>query len=85
MSVKTWLVLFILSMTFSAEVLAWAIHAGQFTGVNRARAFPLRDRPRALAPPRHRPWVLAAIVAAMALMLLVWAHGMAVLVQESLR
>jgi len=78
MSLRVWLVFLIASLAASAEVLAWAIRSGQFTQVNRANSFPLRATPR---HPRHRPWTLAAILALLGFLFLVWAHSLIALLQ----
>ena len=84
MSLRVWLVLFIVSMAVSAEALAWAVQHGQFRQVNRARWAPLRPRGGAAAalsaPGRRRPWMLAAILVGLVAMLVVGMNGMVQLV-----
>lgn len=87
MSLRLWLVLFIISMAVSAEVLAWAVQHGQFHNVNRARWAPLRPRglEAALNPPaKRRPWVLWVVMAGFAALLVVWLDGMVPLALMSL-
>lgn len=74
MSLRTWLVLFIISMAFSAEVLAWAVQHGQFSNVNRGRRMPLRP-PGETVPARRRPVMLGTILIGLAVMGLVWLDG----------
>lgn len=86
MSLRLWLVLFILSMAVSAEALAWAVQHGQFYNVNRARWAPLRARPQDSppVPVRRRPWRLALILAGLFAMLLVWLDGVVPLALQTL-
>lgn len=87
MSLRLWLVLFIISMAVSAEVLAWAVQHGQFQNVNRARWAPLRPRAleAALAPaPKKRLWVLWVVMGGFAALLVVWLDGMVPLALMSL-
>lgn len=83
MTLKTWLILFILSMAVNAEVLAWAVRSGQFSRVNRGNLMPLRSGPPRSAP-RRRPWAMACLLMALAVIILVWADSTAVLVMEAL-
>ncbi|HEY8055344.1 MAG TPA: hypothetical protein VIE13_05480 [Terriglobales bacterium] len=76
MSLKTWLVLFILSMAFSTEVLAWAVRHGQFTQVNRGNVMPLRGGGANLAPPRKRRLGLWVFLLGLLMLAIVWGDGM---------
>jgi len=84
MTLRTWLVLFIISMAVNAEVLAWAYRNGQFHQVNRGRWMPLRAADAAPAtPPRRRPWALLALLGGLLVMTLVWMLGIATLLMQS--
>lgn len=87
MTLRTWLVLFIISMAVNAEVIAWALRHGQFSHVNRGRWMPLRHPDQAAAtPPANSPlrrWRLAAVLFGLTVMTLAWVSGMAILLRES--
>lgn len=83
MTLKVWLIFFILSMAVNAEVLAWAVRSGQFTNVNRGNTMPLRSRSAALAgPPRRGRWATPVLLASLAVMVWAWGLGMVALVVE---
>ncbi|MGH9416898.1 MAG: hypothetical protein ACRD01_09745 [Terriglobales bacterium] len=78
MSLRVWLILFILSMAASAEVLLWAIRHGQFRDVNRGNVMPLRpDAPtgRLRRPTPWGRWRLLAYTLGLAALTWVWASG----------
>lgn len=81
MSLHLWLILFIFSMAFSAEVLAWAVQHGQFTHVNRGNVMPLRASGSTAVPPRPRQWITLALWFSFAVLVAVWADAMVKLAQ----
>lgn len=66
MSLKVWLIFFIISMAFSAEVLVWAMQHGQFRNVNRGRWMPLRHPPSSTSASRTQPWSVGLYFVAIA-------------------
>lgn len=81
MTLKVWLIFFILSMAVNAEVLAWAVRSGQFTNVNRGNIMPLRNPPAPMIPTRRR-WAMPILLASLAVMVWAWGLGMVALVVE---
>lgn len=78
MSLRVWLVLFVLSMAASAEVLLWAIRHGQFRDVNRGNVMPLRADAAAGSarrPTRWSRWRLVGYAVGLAALTAVWASG----------
>lgn len=85
MTLKVWLVFFILSMAVNAQVLAWAVRSGQFTNVNRGNAMPLRQAAVPIARRQPRRWAMPLLLASLAVMVWAWGAGMLTLVAECFR
>ena len=83
MTLRTWLLFFIISMAFSAEVLAWALQNGQFSHVNRGRGMALRREPTPWPAPRPRPWWLAAMLVVFGILIVSWGSTLVWLVHQS--
>ncbi|MGH9476260.1 MAG: hypothetical protein ACRD1C_07995 [Terriglobales bacterium] len=81
MTLRLWLILFIFSMAFSAEVLAWAVQHGQFTDVKRGNLMPLRAAGRTVTPPRPQWGATLLLWLGLAALTAAWLEAMVRLVQ----
>ncbi|MGH9413638.1 MAG: hypothetical protein ACRD0Y_07840 [Terriglobales bacterium] len=84
MTLHLWLILFIISMAFSAEVLAWAVLHGQFRNLKRGNVMPLRAAGSTAVPPRPRLRKSIALWASFAVLALYWGDAMVKLVKLAL-